>query len=596
MSLGGDVRVALRGLRRQPGWATTAIVTLALGIGANATMFGIVDRLLLSAPPHIAGPARVMRVGLDRAQGGGGRFTMSTASYPDFTDVAGSGAFASVTGISDAEMVLGTGSDARPVSAVKATGDYFTVLGTKPLIGRFFARDEDAAPAGAPVAVISSAFWRRAFGGSDTVLGRRIILDNASFTVIGVAPADFTGDGLAPVDLWVPLSSAMDGQEWRTTRAMLLVRIVGRLRDGAPAGLAAEQASVALRRGAVGSPYADSTTRAVLTSVAPGWQGMTPAGTEGRIALWLAGMSAVVLLIAVVNVANLMLLRARQRRREVAVRLALGAPRWRLARGLAIEAALVLSSGGAAALAVAAWGGEWVRLILLPGLAGQEQLISGRLLLFTGLGTVAAGLLAALVPVLRAGRVSVTADLTAGGGTGQGAPRLASGLLILQAALSVILLAGAGAFSLSLHRVRTQDFGFKPEGILFAQMSFPPALPGYASDRAVPRCRRPAEPDAGRGAGECRASRAFRESQRAAHRGAGTTRLPRPAPAGAVPQSGDADLLRPDGDAHHRGPKLHRRRRRGLAAGGDREPGDGQRALAGRKRAGQVHPLRFRAR
>lgn len=475
MSLALDLRYALRGLRRQPAFAASAVLTLALGIGANSAMFGLVDRLLLSAPPHIAQPERVVRFDLQVGDEDGARYTMSTTSYPAFADVRDhTRSFTAVAAVSGRQMVYGRGASATAVASAQVSGSYFALLGVRPALGRFFGEDDDRPPSGSAVAVLSHAFWKRELAGDRAVLGREIVLDRATYTVIGVAPPDFTGDHVEPIALWVPLNAGITtlGPNWRSTRGLNVVALLGRLRDGVAAALAADDATLALRRGMEGQRDDGSATRVRLASLLPA-RGGERASTQARIALWLAGVSAIVFLIAVANVTNLLLLRAVRRRREIAVRLAIGAGRRRLIQQLTVESLLLAATGGVLALFLASWGGEAVRILLMPGMAAAERIVQPRVLAITALGTIIAGLFAGLVPALRASRPSLVADLTSGGGTTPDhRAGLRTALLLAQSALSVVLLVGAGLFVTSLHKVQAQDLGFSAEHVLLATMKF----------------------------------------------------------------------------------------------------------------------------
>lgn len=484
MTLTTDLRYALRSLRRRPGWAAAAIITLALGIGANATMFSLVDRLLVRPPAHVREPDRVMRVALDLPSPDGSHFTMSTTSWPVFRDLqASSHAFATLAAVAGGDMVLGSGEQARSLPAAKVSGAYFAVLGASPALGRFIDPSDDQAPTGEPVAVISHALWRRAFASSADALAREIVLDQTPYRIIGVAPADFTGDGDAPMDVWVPLHAAMaqGGQDWTETRGLNLITIIGRLRDDASIGAATEQGSLAVARGMDGG--AGGGARVVLTSLAPGWRERSAASVQGRVAVWVAAMSVLVFLIALVNVVNLMIFRAAARRREVAVRLALGAGRRHLTRQFVVESLVLATVGGLAAVFLAAWASEAMRALLLPGLAGSERLVSARLLGITGAATAVAGVLTGLVPAWRAASPALIDDLRTGGGAaGNGPSWIAGAFLSVQGGLCMLLLVAASLFILSLHRVRTQDFGFTSDGVLLAELRLPDAAAGPARD------------------------------------------------------------------------------------------------------------------
>jgi predicted permease len=476
MTIGVDLRDALRSLRLRPGWTAAAVLTLAAGIGANATMFSLVDRLLVRPPPHVSDPGRVVRLSVEFADRAGGRFAMSTTSYPVFADLQRSAhSFAALAAVAAREMVLGTGADARAVQAAQVSGAYFSLLGAVPAAGRFFGEAEDQPPLGEPVAVISYALWRRESATTRATPLGPITLDGSTYQVIGVAPPDFTGDDVEPVEVWVPLHAGLGQGAWTDTRGLNLIRIVGRLANGVAPAIAAQESSALAR-------VTDPSARVLLTSLAPGWAERSTATVQGRVALWVAAMSVVVLLVAIVNVTNLMLLRGEARRREVAVRLALGATPRDLARALLVESLVLAVLAGGVAAWIAAWGGEAIRATLLPNLAAPDRLLSPRLIWITTGATVLAGALSGLVPALRAIRPAAIGDLRSGGAVGRSGRGTPGALLVAQGGLCMVLLIAASLFVLSLHRVRNQDFGFRSAGVLLATLRFSGAMHGPAQD------------------------------------------------------------------------------------------------------------------
>lgn len=469
-----DVRYALRGLRLRPVWTVTAVLTLALGIGANATMLELVDRLLLRPPPRVRDPGQVVRFGLDFDGGDGRHFTMTTTSYPVFRTLEGAArSFSSLAAVSTQDMVLGAGVDARPVKAAKATGAYFRVLGPSPALGRFFGEAEDHAPSGERVAVISYALWHRVFDRSPIALQSELRLDGVRYRVIGVAPPDFTGADVEPIGVWVPLHAGMGPGNWPEERHMRLVEIIGRLAAGVSTSAAADESTIITRND-------EPSIRIALSPLAPGISAIGGASIQSRIALWVAAMSLVVFVIALVNVTNLLLLRAAGRRREVALRLSLGATARDVARSTLVESLVLAVLGGSAAVLVAAWGSEAIRSSLLPDLAPPDAIVSGRLLGITLTATLLAGALAGLVPALRTLHTSPSADLKERSGAGGSA--VPSSLLAIQGGLCMVLLVAASLFVLSLHRARNQDFGFRSAGVLLAELRFDASMGGLGQD------------------------------------------------------------------------------------------------------------------
>jgi predicted permease len=479
-----DLGYAVRTLRRQPALVAGIVATFALAIGANAAMFGLVRQLLLAAPPGIADAEHVARARVVYISEDGDSFRMTTTSYPAFRALQSTGAtFAAVAATRPDTIAMGRAESATEVASIAATADYFAVMQTRPSLGRFFGPSDDAPPGGAPVVVLSHAFWKRKFHGDAAVLGTDVVLDDEPFTIIGVAPPGFNGDALAAVDVFIPLSAAFRNREpsWRTDERLNVVSVVARLRPGVMLA-GAQRAATATLRTALDGRRDNSTATIELESVVPGASArQTP---QARIALWLSGVSLVVLLIATANVATLLLLRALARRREIAVRIALGVGRARLARQLLTESLLLAAAGAAVGLVVARWLAGIIRVTLLPGLAPSERFVEGQVLVATAVVAIAAGVLAGLAPLAQLARRTITAELNAAGGRGS-AQRSAMqrGLVGLQVALCTVLLVGAGVFVRSLQRVQSQDLGFDTSRLLLVELDFRRKLGGFVNDQ-----------------------------------------------------------------------------------------------------------------
>jgi predicted permease len=463
-----DLVHAWRGLRRAPGFALVVILTLGIALGANATMFGLTDRLLFRAPAGIGHPEQVRKIRVARWLKGltGASPTMSYPTFEDFRDRSRS--FSQVAAIDEVIYSYGTGASARPVHVTLATGQYFPLLEVHPLLGRLFGDAEDAAPSGTPVAVLSHGFWKSAFGGDPSVLGRTIALGKKPYTVIGVAPEGFTGTELSAVDLWVPMSTsettAFGDNAWRVNRGSQWLATFARLKPGIGEGAAAEDVTRAYREGYADSPNGDFHKKAQASFV--GLTGASLSGSEGntgRVAAWLLGVTVMLLVIACANIANLVLARGLLRRGEIAVRLALGVSRGRLLRQLLTESLLLAGLGLALGLVLVRFGSDLLRAVLLPGYAWEGSPIDGRVLLVTGVATLLAAVVAGLLPLWRGTRSDVAAQLHGGSrSTAAHSKRLRTGLLLLQTGLSTALLIGAGLFLKSLTQVRGMDLGFRP--------------------------------------------------------------------------------------------------------------------------------------
>jgi predicted permease len=471
-----DFRYSARALTRERLLATVIVLTLALGLGANTIMFGIVDHLLLRGPAHVEDADDVLRFySTERGMFGGGIQTSAATAYVTYTllrdnveSVDGAAAY-----FQRETSRIGSGETARQVPVGWSTHDMFGLLGVTPHVGRFYTAAEDSPHDAAPVAVIDYGLWMSEYGGDSNALGRTIPVNDADYTIIGVTPPGFTGPELRPVSIWLPLSTGFKPHpEWPTTWHARWVSVIARLGPGVAADAAAAEATRAYRAGAAGQYEAAAEGTVSLLPLNYGPQGEVPA--EAAVARWLLGVSIVVLLIAAANVMNLLLARVLRRRREVAVRLALGISRGRLARLLLSESLLLALAGFAGALVLAYWGGQVIRVALLPDVQWGSPL-GGRTLLFAAVAALMTGLLVGLAPVVSAGRHDLTRGLRAGsGGDGARGSVLRGGLTVAQAALSVVLLFGAGLFVRSLVNVSRVDLGIDADRLLAVWTVFAP--------------------------------------------------------------------------------------------------------------------------
>jgi len=473
-----DVRQTLRGLRRDPAFAVMAIATLAVAVGANAAMFGIIDRLLLRGPAHVSAPDQLARLYVTQTLPNSRAVTSGWQPYVLYTSARDkTSAFSAVASYAPARLRIGVGVDARFVPVTYATPDLFTLTGVRPALGRFYTADEDRPPIGQQVVVIGYRFWQREYGGDTAIIGKSVRLGDREFRVVGVAPRGFTGVELAPVDAWLPMSaraSGIDAQSnWATDWRGGTASIVGRLAVARPV---AEAQLTAMFRRAYSGPLASMRKASVsLRPIAYNMEGAEP--PEIGVARLLAGVALVMLLVAAANTTNLILARAIRRRRELSVRVALGAGRWRLVRLMVLESVMIALLGGLLGIVLARSGGAIIRSTLLPDVAWSEMPIDGRVLLWTAIATLVVGVVVGLVPALRVSGGDVASSLragrTGGGSAGNSHGVTRTSLQIVQLALSLVLLFTAGLFVRSLRDIRQLDLGYDRGEVLAVDVEFP---------------------------------------------------------------------------------------------------------------------------
>jgi predicted permease len=465
--LGHDLRFAARVLRRQPGFTAVVLVTLMLGIGANTAIFTVVDAALLRPLPYHA-PERLVHLWETRR---GDPADRTEASYPDFLDWRSQAkTFAAIEGYDETNLTVAADvGEPLMLDGVRVTPGFFTMLGVRPILGRAFVPG-DATADGAPVVVLSHAYWQQRLGGDPHVVGRSLTLDRRRYSIVGVLPASFH---FAPVDdaeFWLPLETTSPRI---TQRYNHWLNVVARLAPGVTPAAAQADLSVVMRRlaaqyhetnagrGAAVIPLRDEIIGPVRTTL-----------------LVLFGAVGCVLLVACVNVAGLMLVRSAARGREIAVRSAVGADRGRIVRQLLAESALLALAGGVLGAATAQLGVRSILAVLPPEVTSgmpylQNLRVDGVVLSYAAALALVAGLLSGLAPALVVSRPSVTELLRRGGRGGSGGtrPRVRGALVTAQIALTMVLLVAAGLMTRSLTELLRVDAGFEADHVLTARIA-----------------------------------------------------------------------------------------------------------------------------
>jgi len=481
-----DIRYAVRVLVKNPMFTGVVVLTLALGIGLNTAVFSVIDGLLLRPLPGTRAPNELVQ--LYRTYRGEQFGSNSIPHYLDVRERSGN-TFSGVTLWDFETMNLATGGRNERVLGVMTSANHFSVLGVNAALGRTFVPAEDTGRGAHPVAVLSWSTWKGAFGGDPKIVGRSIILNGRSYSVIGVAPQEFLGAlPLVIPALWVPLTQLNDirpGQrDMYTERGDNSFNVVARLKRGVTLAQANAQmkALIAGLRAEHPQDYEQSEINIVLQSEA----GIHPTFRPAQVALSSVVMAVVgvLLLIACVNVANLFLARARDRAREMAVRISLGAKRSRLVQQLLTESLLFAGVSGLAGVGLAWWVIRLANRIQLPLAVdfSADLHLSPLVVAFAFGVSLLTGLLFGLAPALQATNPSLIPALKGEAPAGQSRSRASKGLVVAQMALSIVLLVSAGLFLRDLQNVTTVDKGFVTENLLIADLA--PGLQGYSRARS----------------------------------------------------------------------------------------------------------------
>ncbi len=474
-TIGQDVRYALRNLRQSPGFAALAILTLALGIGANSTIFSWINGTLLNPIPgstNVSGLVTLNHSAELRAP--------RDFSYPDYVDLREqSRSFSGLAASAFRPVNLTGGARPEHTWATLASANYFDVLAVRPILGRTFLPEEDQKPGGATVVVLSYRLWQIRYGGDRNVIGRAVQINQHTYQVIGVAPASFQGSQTGvQTDMWIPVvmcQQIVSNTDRLHARDINWLVLQGRLRPGVTLLQAQSELDGLMKHLAQQFPQAHQDDSHV--TVFPLWRGPFGANMYLYVLLpILMGIAGFVLLLACANVANLVLVRSVARRREVAVRLAVGATRSRLVRQFLVESVLLAAAAGVVAILITAWtAGSLSRFIPPTNVPiGLNIQVNATVMLVTFAISMLAGVIFGVLPAIRASDLSPMSVLKEDSNSSSGSirkARLSSGLVVAQIALSLLLLVCSGLFIRSFAAAQKVDTGFNPKRVYLGSLS-----------------------------------------------------------------------------------------------------------------------------
>jgi predicted permease len=486
-TLSQDVRYAWRALMKSPGFSALAIITLALGIGANSTIFSWINGTLLNPIPGVTHTADL--VTLNRSLSVRDPKNFSYADYIDMRDRTTS--FSGLIASAIHPMDITGGARPEHTWGALTSSNYFDVLGVRPLLGRTFVPAEARAAGAEPVVVISYRLWTQRFGSDKNIAGKSMQINQHAYSIIGVMPREFQGSQTGvQVEMWVPVT--MQGQlisnyDRLADRGVNWLILQGRLKPGVTPEQA--QADMTTLMARLAADYPDDHKSETVVTAYPLWRG--PFGANGYLYVlfpMLMAISGFVLLLACANVANLILVRSVGRKREIAIRLSVGATRWRLVRQFLVESMLLAVLAGGVAMLMTAWtAGSFSRFIPPSGIPIVLNIsANGKVLLVTFLISLLAGVIFGVLPAMRASDLSPMAVLKEDSGSSTGSirkARLSSVLVVAQIALSLLLLVCSGLFIRSFRAAQTLDPGFNPKNVFVASYSLFPA--GYKHDDGI---------------------------------------------------------------------------------------------------------------
>ena len=488
-----DTRFALRGLRQNPGFTAVAMLTLALGIGANSAIFSLLDAVLLRTLP-VANPHEMVLFSDNPGQGEssgsqtGRWWAFSSQDFAYFRDHNES--FKEICAIQSRSNQLeirlaGASGSTDSVRGSLVSGNFFSFLGLNPAAGRLFSLEDDR-PQAPPVAVLNYAYWTREFHNDSSAIGQVIEINGTAYTIVGVVPREFSGVGYTTPDLWLPLAfqpQVMLTAPYSDAPQEYWLNIIARLKPGVRIGQAQAAVNIQLKQVLLAQTHRETAEQIEKSYIelAPGSGGVSYLRyTYAQALQILMVIVAIVLLIVCANVANLLLSRSAAREKEISIRLAIGAGRGRLIRQLLTESMLLTIFGGAAGILVARWGAQALIALVTGSSSAIKPSVNVRVLLFTAAVSLLAGILFGLVPALRASSMDLSTPIK---GSAHAGLRfgLANWLVIFQIAASLVLLIGAGLFLRTLQKLAGQAPGFDEDHVVLARID--PQKAGYTPEQ-----------------------------------------------------------------------------------------------------------------